>query len=78
MALPKSMRILAVITAGIFFYLCLLIFQAPSTIEPPSTGQKMDKMIKDPNLDRVYINLPENSEDADLLCSHWRTPRTFT
>ena len=56
MALPKSMRILAVITVGIFFYLCLLILQAPATIEPPSpggSGQKLDKMIKDPNLDRM-------------------------
>lgn len=53
MALPKSMRILAVATVGIFFYLCLLILQAPATIEPPTagSGQKLDKMIKDPNLD---------------------------
>ena len=55
MALPKSMRILAVATVGIFFYLCLLILQAPATIEPPTagSGQKLDKMIKDPNLDRM-------------------------
>jgi hypothetical protein len=55
MALPKSMRILAVITVGIFFYLCLLILQAPAAVEPPSSGSglKMDKMLKDPNLERM-------------------------
>jgi mannosyltransferase len=52
MALPKSMRLLAVATVGIFIYLCLLIFQAPATVEPPS-GMKLEKMTKDPNLDRM-------------------------
>lgn len=54
MALPRSMRILAVVTVGIFFYLCLLILQAPAAVEPPSTGNKIEKMTKDPNLDRMY------------------------
>jgi hypothetical protein len=52
MALPKSMRLLALLCVGIFCYLLFLIISAPVDLQPPSTG-KMDKMIKDPNLERV-------------------------
>jgi hypothetical protein len=52
MALPKSMRLLAFITLGIFFYLCFLIFSSPTEIQAPNTG-KIEKMTKDPNLERT-------------------------
>ncbi|EON62937.1 mannosyltransferase [Coniosporium apollinis CBS 100218] len=50
MAMPKSMRLLAVVTLGIFFWLLYQIF----TVTPPppeSPSLKIDKWTKDPNLD---------------------------
>ncbi|KAF2436770.1 glycosyl transferase [Tothia fuscella] len=54
MALPRAMRLLALVSVGLFCYLLFLIFQAPSGLEPPSTkgsGLKLEKMDRDPNLD---------------------------
>ncbi|KAF2841307.1 glycosyltransferase family 15 protein [Patellaria atrata CBS 101060] len=50
MALPPSMRLLAALTLGLFFWLTLQIFKAPVTIQLPNTG-KLEHMEKDPNLD---------------------------
>ncbi|KAF2455634.1 glycosyltransferase family 15 protein [Lineolata rhizophorae] len=50
MALPRSMRILAAITLGIFFWLVLQIFRAPAALEGLDNG-KLDHMDRDPNLD---------------------------
>lgn len=54
MILPKPMRLLAFVSLGIFFYLCFLIFSSPVELQVPGTG-KIEKMTKDPNLERTYI-----------------------
>jgi len=52
MALAKPMRLLAFVTLGIFFYLCFLIFSSPTELHAPNSG-KIEKMTKDPNLERT-------------------------
>jgi hypothetical protein len=74
MALPKSMRLLAFVCLGIFFYLLFLIFSAPVDLQPPSTG-KLDKMTKDPNLERALLGVLRINRVANYL-SYWRTAGT--
>ncbi|KAK5057157.1 putative mannosyltransferase ktr4, partial [Cryomyces antarcticus] len=51
MALPKSMRLLAIVTLGVFLWLVVLIFRTPGELKPP-VG-KTEQPDRDPNLDRA-------------------------
>ncbi|KAK4981632.1 putative mannosyltransferase ktr4 [Elasticomyces elasticus] len=52
MALPKSMRLLAIVTMAIFCWLIFQIFRAPTSLTPPGRANgKPEDMLRDPNLD---------------------------
>jgi hypothetical protein len=77
MVLPKSMRLLALLCLGIFGYLLFLIFSAPVDIQPPPSTGKLDKMTKDPNLDRTVLFGCVLRTIANCV-SHWRASRAVT
>ncbi|TKA78102.1 hypothetical protein B0A49_07002 [Cryomyces minteri] len=49
MALPKSMRLLAIVTLGVFLWLVVLISRTPGELKPPEG--KTEQPDRDPNLD---------------------------
>ncbi|KAI9818246.1 MAG: hypothetical protein M1832_004462 [Thelocarpon impressellum] len=51
MAIPKSMRILGGLSVVLFLYLVVLIFRAPTALNKPGVGGKLEQMVRDPNLD---------------------------
>jgi hypothetical protein len=55
MALPKSMRLLGLLSLCIFGYLLFLVFSTPAEIQPPPSTGKLEKMTKDPNLERTTL-----------------------
>ena len=50
MAVPRSMRVLAGLSAVLFCYLLLQIFRTPKTL--PAPENKLADVTRDPNLDR--------------------------
>lgn len=65
MALPKSLRLLAIVTIVIFCWMIVQIFRAPGQAAMGDTKTKFDDMIRDPNLDRETMN--ELKSDEALL-----------
>jgi mannosyltransferase len=57
MALPPAIRLMAIGTMVVFCYLCVQIFQAPSSLSAGKDAVKLSDMPRDPNLDRTYISL---------------------
>jgi len=52
MAMPKPIRLLAAATMALFLFLVVQIMRSPSMPKlPGQLGNKMDDMIRDPNLD---------------------------
>ncbi|KAI9850598.1 MAG: hypothetical protein M1838_005383 [Thelocarpon superellum] len=51
MAVPRSIRILGVLSVGLFLYLLTLIFRAPALVTRPATTGRLQEMTRDPNLD---------------------------
>lgn len=61
MALPPVLRVLAVLTMGVFCFMIVQIFRAPSSIKSPVDDKsRFDDMVRDPNLDRTRSS---NSQD---------------
>lgn len=69
------MRLLAVVTLGLFCVLLIILFRSPTTVNQPSRENvKLETWERDPNLDRM---------DVDFLYGHqtdnhsdWGTTRT--
>lgn len=56
MALPPAVRLMAIGTMIVFCYLCVQIFQAPSSGSAGKDAVKFSDMPRDPNLDRTYTS----------------------
>lgn len=53
MALPKGVRIIALVTIAVMLWMFTRILgSSPSSSRRPGTGIKIDDMARDPNLDR--------------------------
>lgn len=54
MAIPRLMRLLAVVTLVLFFFLVMMLFKGPATVNQPSGEHvKLETWERDPNLDRM-------------------------
>jgi len=57
MAIARPIRLLAIVTFGLFCFVLIVLFQGPAVLKPPSDeNTKLEKWDKDPNLERVYYN----------------------
>lgn len=62
MAIPRPMRLLAVVTLGLFCFLLIILFRGPTTVNQISGEHaKPENWERDPNLDRT---------DFTFLCMH--------
>ena len=53
------MRLLAVVTLGLFCFLLIMLFQGPATVNQPSGEHvKLETWERDPNLDRMDVIFP--------------------
>ena len=51
------MRLLAVVTLGLFCFVLIIFFRGPTTVNQPSGGHvKLETWERDPNLDRMDMN----------------------
>lgn len=55
MGMPKPIRLLAGATMILFFFLVFQIVRSPSIPQMPGGGEKIDDMVRDPNLDRMWL-----------------------
>jgi mannosyltransferase len=66
MALPPAIRLMAIGTMVVFCYLCVQIFQAPSSPSAGKDAVKFSDMPRDPNLDRtsgsLFLSIPTPSD----------------
>lgn len=51
--MPKPIRLLAGATMALFFFLVFQIVRSPRVIHAPGGRDKVDDMVRDPNLDRM-------------------------
>lgn len=53
MGMPKPIRLLAGATMALFFFLVFQIVKSPGVIKAQGGREKVDDMVRDPNLDRM-------------------------
>jgi mannosyltransferase len=59
MAIPRPIRLLAVVTLGLFCFLLIILFRDPATVNQPSGDHvKLETWERDPNLDRMDVIFP--------------------
>lgn len=54
MGMPKPIRLLAGATMALFLFLVWQIMKSPRILQAPGGREKMDDMVRDPNLDRTW------------------------
>ena len=52
--MPKPIKMLAGGTMLLFLFLVFQIMRSPKVISAPGGREKIDDMVRDPNLDRMY------------------------
>jgi mannosyltransferase len=63
MAIPKPVRLLVGVTMALFVILLYNIMQNPHVTKAPLGSEKINSMIRDPNLDREASSHPFNLLD---------------
>lgn len=55
MAIAKPIRVLAILTMGLFVFLLYQIAQNPRVVKAPKGSEPITELIRDPNLDRMIF-----------------------
>lgn len=60
----------------LFLFLVFQIMRSPKVISAPGGREKIDDMVRDPNLDRMSMPQVEDVFKANTDGSNWRATRT--